>query len=230
MANVFRLWRKSWCHKMHRPHIRFLAWLELLVIDHGLFRAFYNRPEEVSPGLWRSNQPSPWRLRRLARQGFKTVLSLRGRGTDGPWLLEQEACKRHGLSLFSLRMKSKRPPKRAFIRELVQISRAAERPLLVHCKSGADRSGLAAAVFLLDQSPPRFAEAKAQLSWRYLHSSTARTGILDAFVEAYEAFYRQEPIEFLEWLEHHYDPEALGRSFRPRGFSSWVVDRVLRRE
>ncbi len=230
MIHTFRLWRKSWAHKMNRPWIRLLAWLELLIIDHGLFRALYNTPEEVVDGLWRSNQPSPWRLRRLANQGFRTVVSLRGGGTDGPWLLEKEACERHGLTLFSLRMKSNRAPSRTSLQELVQVVREAERPLLVHCKSGADRSGLAAAVFLLDQSPPRFEEARAQLHWRYLHSRTARTGILDAFIEAYEAFYRQQPVEFSDWLDHHYDPKALSGSFRPRGLSSWLVDRVLRRE
>ncbi|TGG95272.1 tyrosine protein phosphatase [Natronospirillum operosum] len=230
MINPYIRWRKTWPNKMHRPLVRFMAWFELLVIDHGMFRAIYNTPEEISEGVYRSNQPSPWRLKALSEQGFKTIVSLRGRGTDGPWVLEKEACERHGLALHSVRMKSKRPPKKEFVRELHLILATAERPVLLHCKSGADRSGLAAAVHILTSEEGTIEQAKAHLSWKYLHSSSARTGILDAFVREYEAFNAQQPIPFMEWLEHHYEPEALRASFKPSGFASWVIDKVLRRE
>ncbi|MCH8553484.1 MAG: tyrosine-protein phosphatase [Natronospirillum sp.] len=230
MFNGLKRWRKSWPRKLHRPHIRLLAWLELLVVDHGFLRAIYNTPEEVVSGIWRSNQPSPWRLKKLANRGFKTVISLRGQGTDGPWLLEKEACERYGLTLHSIRMKSNRAPRAPRLLRLHHILETCDKPVLIHCKSGADRSGLAAAVCLLRESPDNMERAKDHLSIRYLHSRTARTGVLDAFLREYEAFYARQPVPFMEWVEQHYQRIALIKSFRPKGFSSWVVDKVLRRE
>lgn len=230
MSKRYSRWRKTWPHRMHEPLVRVMAWFELSIMDHGILRPLFNTPEEVVPGVWRSNQPSPGRLKRLARKGFRTVISLRGQGSDGIWLLEKEACKRHGLALHSVKMKSNRAPHKDRVLRVCALLEEERGPFLIHCKSGADRSGLIAAVVLLMQDPPQFEQAKAQLSWKYLHSRTARTGILDAFVHAYEAHYANDPIPFVEWIEHHYDRKALIRSFTPQGFSSWLVEKVLRRE
>ena len=35
---------------------------------------------------------------------------------------------------------------------------------------------------------------------------------------------------FLEWVATVYDPEALEREFKPAALSTFVVDRLLRRE
>jgi hypothetical protein len=98
---------------------------------------------------------------------------------------------------------------------------------LLHCKSGADRTGLAAGVWLLLQGRD-VAEAAAQLSWRFGHVKAARTGILDAFFAAYAA---AGDVPFLEWLERGYDEAALKAQFTARGgFGDLMVEKVLRRE
>lgn len=230
MSSPYRRWRKTWPEKWHRPWVRAMAWFELLIVDHGFLRGLYNRPEEVCSGVWRSNQPSPWRIHQLAKRGFHSVISLRGSSADGPWLLEQHACSRSGLELYSLRLKSRRAPSREQLRELIQLLQHTPRPLLVHCKSGADRSGLAAAVSLLLSDEPDFERARAQLSWRYLHSRSARSGILDALIDRYASDYSQEPVSFKCWVEHCYDPQRLQEEFKPRALASWMMDRILRRE
>ena len=102
------------------------------------------------------------------------------------------------------------------------------RPALIHCKSGADRAGLAAGLFImLNGGATR--EALAQLSWRFGHLSRSRTGILDAFFVRY-ALDGEGRIPFLDWVRDEYDEMALRRDFVAGGLASFINDRVLARE
>jgi protein tyrosine/serine phosphatase len=47
----------------------------------------------------------------------------------------------------------------------------AEKPILIHCKAGSDRTGLAAALYLLTVNKPDEAAAEGQLSIRFGHFS-----------------------------------------------------------
>jgi len=98
----------------------------------------------------------------------------------------------------------------------------------MHCKSGADRAGLAAGLALLFEGGTA-AEALAQLSWRYLHSSKARTGILDAFFHRYQT-EAEGRIGFVDWVREEYDEARLMRDFKADGLASFITDKVLRRE
>ena len=103
-------------------------------------------------------------------------------------------------------------------------------PAVLHCKSGADRVGFFAALYLLVHEGRPAAEAMEQLSLRYGHFRFAKTGILDAFFERYRAEGEAKGVPFLEWVERSYDPEALERDFRPSFWSDFVVARIMRRE
>jgi hypothetical protein len=74
------------------------------------------------------------------------------------------------------------------------------------------------------------AEALRQLSPRFGHFRFAKTGILDAFFERYRSEGETQGIPFLDWVEKHYDPQALERDFRPRFWSDLLVDKIIRRE
>jgi hypothetical protein len=103
-------------------------------------------------------------------------------------------------------------------------------PALIHCKSGADRTGLAAGIWLLLQGRP-VAAALAQLSLRYGHVAAARTGILDAFFRAYADFVEAHgPKPFLDWVRDDYSEDALRAAFRSRPWADRLVDGLLRRE
>jgi protein tyrosine/serine phosphatase len=97
--------------------------------------------------------------------------------------------------------------------ELLDLFASAEKPLLIHCKSGADRSGLAAAFYLIDREGVPAKEAKKQLALKYAHFRWTRAGILDHLLEAYEAADSANPIALREWLTTRYDPAELTSSF-----------------
>jgi protein tyrosine/serine phosphatase len=102
--------------------------------------------------------------------------------------------------------------------------------VLVHCKSGADRAGFMATLYLLLQEGRSLAEAKEQLSLRYGHFRFAKTGILDAFLEAYQRDGEAKGVPFLHWVAASYDPDALQKSFRSSFWSDILVERLIRRE
>ena len=213
------------------PGQRFAAWADLMLVDHGVFRAIYLNRHEVAPGIWRSAQPSPAHLERLAAEGLKTVLNLRGVRRCSSYLLEVEACQRLGLTLINLPIGSREGPPLDRIQRAAEVFRVAERPILMHCKSGADRAGMMAALYLLVHERRPVAEAAEQLSLRFGHVKAARTGVLDAVLAAFAA--SGEP-DFMTWAATAYDPDVIKRDFLATGagqrWSSHLVDRVLRRE
>jgi hypothetical protein len=98
----------------------------------------------------------------------------------------------------------------------------------VHCKSGADRAGLAAGLAILFEGGSTD-DALRQLSWRFGHFSRGPAGILDAFFHRYAA-EAEGRMPFLEWVCREYDEAALQRSFAGNRFAAFLNDRLLRRE
>lgn len=219
-------WARPITGRIGRAH----AWAHMLVADHGLFRLFYLNRHKVAEGVWRSAQPAPHQFGRFAAEGIRTIVKLRGGEAHGSWQLQRDACGRFGLRIVELAVSSRTAPSRATILGCRALFDSIEYPAVFHCKAGADRTGLVAALYLLVREGRPVAEAKRQLSWRYGHVSLARSGILGAFLERYRTEGESRGISFLEWAERIYDPAALERDFRPSRWADLVMDRVLRRE
>jgi protein tyrosine/serine phosphatase len=202
----------------------------MLFVDHGLFRLAYLNRHRLSDTVWRAAQPAPRDLRAFARDGIRTILNLRGPRDCGSYRLEDQTCAALGLRLINFTLHSRAAPSKATLNAAARLLQEIEYPMLMHCKSGADRAGLMSVLYLhLKQGVP-MAEAKEQLSWRYGHFRSADTGILDVFFETYLRVNEATPVPFLEWVNSDYDPEALRRSFVPSGIGSWLLATVLHRE
>ncbi|MEM9222457.1 MAG: tyrosine-protein phosphatase [Pseudomonadota bacterium] len=207
---------------------RFEAWASLMLSDHGVLRLFYRNRHQVTPTLWRSAQPSPADIGWARRAGIRTVLSLRGDGFGGD-LLEREACERQGLNFERIVMWSRAAPPKASLREAIERFPKLERPVLLHCKSGADRAGLAAAIYLIAVDGAPVSVARRQLSPRFGHIRSGRTGILDAFLDAFERDTQGSETDFAAWVDTAYDPAALTQGFRSSRAADALLT-VLRRE
>lgn len=215
------------------PARRRAAMVNSLLVDHALFRTAWRNWGVVEAGrLYRSNHPLPWQLRDAARRfGLRTVINLRGhREACGSDLLGRTAARELGLDHIDAPFESRGAPHKDRILRLAEIYRGMAEPALIHCKSGADRTGLAAGLWLLLQGRPPEA-ALAQLDLRYGHVRQSRTGILDAFFALYAEAARARPgLPFLDWLRDEYDEAALRRDFRSRPWADRLIDGVLRRE
>ncbi|WP_424812097.1 tyrosine-protein phosphatase [Roseococcus sp. YIM B11640] len=207
------------------------TWLNSLFVDHALLRIPWRNWGVVESGrLYRSNHPLPWQLAEAARRhGIRSVINLRGhRETCGSDALGREEAAKLGLVHADQPFESRGAPHKDRLLRLIQLYRSLPEPILIHCKSGADRTGLAAGVWHLIQGRDA-ATAAAELSLRHGHISAARTGILDAFFAAY-AEAEARGLDFETWLATEYDENALRAGFRPQPVAAWFTDKVLRRE
>jgi protein tyrosine/serine phosphatase len=225
-----RRWQDSWIGNLDAPGARRNATIDMLLFDHGLLRKAWTNSAEVDAGVWRSNQPDPAAIRRLGKQGFRAILNLRGAMEKGSYLLEREACRAAGIELVDFKLSSRELPTKDEILALDAIFARLPRPFLMHCKSGADRAGFAAALYLMLQKGLSPEAAQEQLSLRFLHLRGASTGILHFLIERYAADNARTPISFRAWIETRYDRERLMAEYRSGGAANLLVDRVLRRE
>ena len=209
---------------------RLKAWSDSLLVDHAVFRLAWSNFAEVIPGkLYRCNHPTPARLAALKRRfGLKTLINLRGHRKCGSDALSREAASRLGLIHIDMAFESRGAPHRDRIIRFAEIYRKLQGPALMHCKSGADRAGLASGLAVLFEGGTS-EQALGQLSWRFGHFSRARTGILDAFFELYQR-EAEGRIAFLEWVTQNYDEIALKQSFTASGWANLATDLVLKRE
>ena len=204
-------------------------WAELIFKDHGFLRLYWHNEHEIAPGMWRCNQPSPGRIRIAADRGIKTIINLRGPRADGGWRLEAEACATYGLTLMDFTARSRAAPDKQMLHAAEALFTEITLPAMMHCKSGADRAGLMAALYLLivEKRPAR--EAAKQLAWKYGHVKQAKTGLLDAFFSAYFP-YEDRGMAFFDWVDEIYDPDAITRDFKAKGWAVRLTDSILHRE
>ncbi len=204
--------------------------LDSLLVDHGFVRLVYLNRHPLGDQAWRAAQPGPHHIKAFAAQGIKTVVNLRGPRVCGSYWLEQAACARHGVALVDCQMRSRAAPSREELRRARDLFDRIEYPVVLHCKSGADRAGLMSVLYSHCKLNMPIAEAKAQLSWRFGHIRQADTGILDHFFETYLGYAAQSPVAFWDWVENIYDPDEVVRTFRHSAVATGVVSRVLQRE
>ncbi len=225
-----RRWKDGWLGDLDAPGARRSANIDMLLFDHGLLRKAWSNSAEIDTGVWRSNQPDPAAIRRLARDGFRAILNLRGEMEKGSYLLEREACRNAGIELVDFKLSSRELPTRDEILALDRIFQRLPRPFLMHCKSGADRAGFAAGLYLMLEKGLSAEDARQQLSWRFLHVRGATTGVLHFLFERYAADAAETPMSFRDWIETVYDRDALMAEYRGGGAADFLVDRVLGRE
>jgi protein tyrosine/serine phosphatase len=140
---------------------------------------------------YRSAQPDAEDLRAwVAETGIRSVVNLRGRHEGTPWYdAEMVASDALGLKHYDFGMSASKGLDRAGAAALIALLRDAPKPVLIHCMSGSDRTGLASALYLADQG--RGEElAEHQISIRYGHVSIPYTAAwpIDQSWEAMEGW------------------------------------------
>jgi protein tyrosine/serine phosphatase len=209
------------------PYARYL---DMLVLDHLIIRLFFPNRHRLSDEAWRAAQPLPHQVRDLPRRGIKTIVNLRGPTDSSTYAYEVAAAEAAGLKLVDFRIRSRAAPTRDEVLAARELFKTVEYPILMHCKSGADRVGLMSALYLHTRQGVPIAEAARQLSLRYGHIRQADTGALDHFFESYLAYAAKTPIAFYDWVETVYDPEEVKTRLHSRRWANRVVDKIFRRE
>lgn len=173
-----------------------------------------NFRDVVPRRCYRSAQPTPERLALWTREfGLRTIINLRGKNTKFDWYQDEvDAAKRLGLTHLDVVISGKHQPTPELLRSLVDaLDRAAE-PILIHCGSGIDRTGLASACYLLLRSDATLQQALGQLDWQLGYFPVGQAAQPLNVVLQYRAWLRDgqrahTPDEFRRWVQEAYVKE-----------------------
>lgn len=174
----------------------------------GLFRlAFTNNFHEVESGvLYRSAALSARTLaKKIRTHNIKTVINLRGaHPTKTWWRKEHEVLIRLGVRFENIALDGRKLPPPEAITGLLHLFKTAPRPLLVHCQAGAERTGLAVALWHITQHGMQKKEALRSLSDNYGHFSSLFP-LMRFFIKILP--YQAADIE--EWLSNSYPADYI---------------------
>lgn len=126
----------------------------------------------VAPGkVYRAAQMDGQALVRWHREhGIASVLNLRGRNDGSDWYeTERAVSDRLGIKHLDFRMSAQAELDQPEVEALLAVMRDAPKPMLIHCMGGADRTGLAAALYVAGLENGGEDAAERQLSLTYGH-------------------------------------------------------------
>lgn len=202
---------------------RLLALSSLLVIASLVTFAFRNPLFRgnfgvVEDGLvYRSAQPSDSLTRLIQEKKIATILNLRGGSDADPWYAAEVAATRQlGVDFYDLPLVATVRPSRKQLLTVLDVLDRCKYPLLIHCKSGSDRTGLVSGLYLMSRQGVDPIRAEDAFSLYYGHVPVLGTRHLHEPFREYAEWLRShqlahEPERFRNWVAHEYradDPFA----------------------
>ena len=169
-----------------------------------------NFHETVAGQLYRSAQPDPVTLDDWIRQyHLKSVINLNGPRMGHSFRVEKEVTDKAGIQLIHVGLEANALPEGGEFLKLIDALETAPRPILVHCRAGADRSGVACVLGAMAVGGQDYATARGQLSIWYLHVDPISTHV-GGVLSQYENYCRQRNIgtggwqQFKDWAVNVY--------------------------
>ncbi len=167
----------------------------------------------VPQRCYRCAQPSAADLHVLIRTlQIRSIINLRGYEERRWYAQEHAVAKQMGARLIDHGMWAARPATEAEFKDIVQMVDEAAEPILIHCVSGIDRTGIVSAIFLLLRTDATVDEAAGQLSMRFGHNPWGKAGCQDRILTAYVAWLAEQglnhrPEYFRRWAREDYRQE-----------------------
>jgi protein tyrosine/serine phosphatase len=155
----------------------------------------------------------------LSDHAIRGLINLRGYDpTEGWWLYEQRVCDECGVVRLDAMLDSRKLPTPTMIVSLLDAFDTAPKPFLIKCAGGQDRTGFAAALYILHR---RGWEAREQAmshfsAMRYRHFPKREQKWLKEFPGFAESHAGSAPLSI--WARESYDPLV---------FASWLEERGL---
>lgn len=159
------------------------------------------------PIIYRSAQLKPPALEKLIKEkNIDVVLNLRGSSHESWYQDEKALCSRLGIKYYAYGFSVNRPPdKKRFLNllDVLDYVKKHNSKLLIHCKAGADRTGMMSAViqiYLYNFSVEEAASKSLNLWYGHLPDPN---GALEQVIQRYKPYQKQ--MTFREWILTKYN-------------------------
>lgn len=159
----------------------------------------------VAPQCYRSAQLTPDVLEQhIKDEGLKCVVNLRGDHDGADWHKgEVDACKRMSVEHADIRFDLRKLPEPDALNALIERLESGPYPMLMHCRAGSERTGMAAALYCMIVEHKTLDEALAtQTGWHVGHFRNSSNDAGDRFFEIYRATSAGKNIK--EWIAQSY--------------------------
>lgn len=144
----------------------------------------------VKGEAYRSAQPSADEIRAYREKyHIATIINLRGKSDGQAWYdAEVRTAKELGIGHVDFPMSPRKELTQAQSLALIALMKSAPKPILIHCHSGSDRTGLASALYLAALAKVGEEKSETQLSIRFGHFAIPVLGTyeMDRSFEAME--------------------------------------------
>jgi protein tyrosine phosphatase (PTP) superfamily phosphohydrolase (DUF442 family) len=179
-----------------------LVLLALVGVAALRFFVFHNFGTVVEEQVYRSNQPTGDEIRRWQMQyGLKSVLNLRGdEKRNARVQSEMAAAKEVGVQYLSVQLSSTSEMTGEDLRRTIEALETAPRPLLIHCRLGADRTGVVSMMAAMAIGGESYREARRQVTPLYFHFDYSPKHVASLLGE-YEAWCRQQGRDTDGWTQ-----------------------------
>jgi protein tyrosine phosphatase (PTP) superfamily phosphohydrolase (DUF442 family) len=200
-----------------RTRRRLARLVALAAVSAGLVTFAFRNPlfhgnfGVVDEGLvYRSAQPLGGLADLVAARRIATVLNLRGGSDADSWYAAEVAqTRRLGVDFYDLPLVATVRPSRTQLLTVLDVLDRCKYPLLIHCKSGSDRTGLVSGLYLMSRRGVEPGRAEGAFSLYYGHVPLLGTRHLHEPFREYDQWlqvhhWTHTPERFRDWVAHDY--------------------------
>lgn len=205
--------------RLRKRILRTIAATSLVVAGLAAWLLLGDNFATVRPGqLYRSGQMGRASLEgKLREHRIRTVFNLRGSHPEASWYRDERAATlAAGATQVDIPLSSCEWMSKAQVKALVDVLDAAEKPILVHCFHGSERTGITCAFAELLRPGSTLEDARAQFTLRYLYTGYGDGVVTYRHLERYESWLRDRkldhsPDRFRLWVAEGFEPGTPSR-------------------
>lgn len=214
---------------------RKIAWFySMFFEDHNFTNYFRFNFHKVSNGVYRSSQPTMKKLEELKNKyGIKTVINLKSENRKSAYFLfEEEKCRKLGLKLINVNIRSR---EMLTTKELLEYKRIMEEemenPTLIHCKAGADRTGIFCTLYQYFIEKRDIKDTNQLKFLPFGHVKYSKAGRSDYYFEQFTKYKQDNPnIDLITWSREVANLKKMKEEFKINFLANFLNDKILRRE
>lgn len=216
------------------PKQRKEAWISsMFTKDHNFINYFRDNLYEIAPGVYRGAQPTMGQLKKLRdKLGIKTIINLKNDNRKSAYFLfEEERCKELGLKLVNVGISSRSLPSTQQLIEYKKVlEEEMEKPVLIHCKAGADRTSNFCTLYQYFIEKRKMKDTNQLRFFPYGYMKTSGAGVLRYYYDMFIEYEKNNPnADLIEWSKT-VNPKKIKEEFKANKLTNFLYDKILKRE